>query len=441
MKRIVTLLILSCAAHLLGQATAQKHTVESANATDFPGQQYIDVNFNDKLLQKGSEDVRQDNVTLSVPSNATLLVNTVQRLGGRPRSLRIQFSGVLAKSDATVHFCFKSLHFDGDTPANATQNLCADANVINSGNLATEKANVLDTLKKVPVSDQERNIFASGFVTTTSNSSQGGADLALNSPDLGIPGLTSFVRLKKSTTSGGDPKAFELGGTFKSTYLLHGNELDAVRSAPSTVAINDAIKKIQKRLLAAWSIDIGGKMEAEAGNFQVTNFVGDSSVYLQSRTKKLLGSRSGFWKFRILGTGFEGGKNVGQPNQQGTLASNAPPVDWIARHKAGAELTLFYDNPESQLPFKRVELSASGVNRYLFRNELVFNQSTSVSDIVQKGRKTWFESGLKLYLAESPKGRFGVNLSYNNGALPPVYASTKSFQFGFLVESADDTKK
>jgi hypothetical protein len=103
----------------------------------------------------------------------------------------------------------------------------------------------------------------------------------------------------------------------------------------------------------------------------------------------------------ILGTGFEGGKNVGQPNQQGTPALNAPPVDWIARHKAGAELTLFYDNPSGQLPFKRIELSASGVNRYLFRNKLVFNESSSVCDIVQEGRKTWFESGLRLYLAEA----------------------------------------
>jgi hypothetical protein len=207
--------------------------------------------------------------------------------------------------------------------------------------------------------------------------------------------------------------------------------------------MDSAVSKMRSRLLAAWSIDLSGKMESEAGNFQVTNFVGDGSIYLQSRTKQLFGTgtNAGFWKFRILGTGFEGGKNVGQPNKQGAVVANAPPVDWIARHKAGAELTLFYDAPDTQLPFKRVELSASGVNRYLFRNELVFDQSTLVSDIVQRGRKSWVETSLKLYLSETAKSRFGINLTYNRGALPPVYANTKSFQFGFLMESTDDTKK
>lgn len=439
MRPLFSVLLL-CVVQVLAQTNLPQHTIISASATDLAGQQYIDVGFSDKLSLQAGDDLGTDNVTLSVPSKATLTVTGVERLGGRPRMLRVRFSGALGPSDASLQVCFKRIHF-GDGLNDAGSDLCTSAKVINSSNIATEKASLLDALNKLPVADQNRNIFASGFVTTTSQTSQGGADLALNSPDLGIPGLTSFVHLKKSTASGGDPKSLDIGGTFRSTFLLHKKDFAAVQTANSKADINTAVATVQSRLLAAWSIDINGKMESEAGNFQVTNFVGDGSIYLQSRTKQLFGSNAGFWKFRILGTGFEGGKNVGQPNQQGNIVSSVSPVDWIARHKAGAELTLFYDDPQTQLPFKRVELSAAGVNRYLFRKEPVFNESTSVSDLIQKGRKSWVETSLKIYLAETAKGRFGINLSYNRGALPPVYADTKSFQFGFLVESADDAKK
>jgi len=61
---------------------------------------------------------------------------------------------------------------------------------------------------------------------------------------------------------------------------------------------------------------------------------------------------------------------------------------------------------------------------------------------VTKGDKLYFQADAKVFLFETPSGRYGFKLSYNRGSLPPVYGSVSSFQFGFVIETTDgDTSK
>ncbi|HEY6248467.1 MAG TPA: hypothetical protein VI685_00825, partial [Candidatus Angelobacter sp.] len=100
MRRLFGLFLL-CAVQVFAQPSLPQHTIISASATDFPSQQYIDVGFSDKLSVQAADDLRTDNVTLTVPSKAELAVTGVERLGGRPRMLRVRFSGTLAPSDGS----------------------------------------------------------------------------------------------------------------------------------------------------------------------------------------------------------------------------------------------------------------------------------------------------------------------------------------------------
>lgn len=124
-----------------------------------------------------------------------------------------------------------------------------------------------------------------------------------------------------------------------------------------------------------------------------------------------------------------------------TDSTSPESVDWIARYKFGGGFTLFYKDPNSRWLFKRVELDAQFVGRYLFRREVMFDQETMKNISTTKGLKPWTQVDLKAYVVDVPSGRFGLKLGYKKGSLPPVFAATNSFQFGFVYETADDTKQ
>src|SRR5205085_2736906 len=159
--------------------------------------------------------------------------------------------------------------------------------------------------------------------------------------------------------------------------------------------------------------------------------------------------RAGFVKFDFVPGGVEIGQNLNNGTNQtmGTtqMAAATDPtspntVDWIARYKYGAELALSFRDLKTRFLFKRVELNAQFVGRYLFRKEVMFDQSTMMNITTTKGMKPWTQVDLKAYVADTPAGRFGLKLSYNKGSLPPVFSPTNSFQFGFVYETADDAK-
>src|SRR5262249_15777458 len=84
---------------------------------------------------------------------------------------------------------------------------------------------------------------------------------------------------------------------------------DAARIA-ALQKVDDRMKAAQTGTLGATFVDFAGKLEGEATKFNVTNFRGDGIVQLDSRTLKLFGSRKGFWKFRLLPGGVEGGRSL-----------------------------------------------------------------------------------------------------------------------------------
>jgi hypothetical protein len=116
-------------------------------------------------------------------------------------------------------------------------------------------------------------------------------------------------------------------------------------------------------------------------------------------------------------------------------------VNWLARAKLGADFTLFYDNAKAKSPIKRVEINAGGVERYLFFKEINYNSTTKKDSSTGKGSRPYFQSDVKVFFAENAKGRYGLRMAYTRGSLPPVFADVKSFQFGFVYETADDKAK
>jgi hypothetical protein len=104
-------------------------------------------------------------------------------------------------------------------------------------------------------------------------------------------------------------------------------------------------------------------------------------------------------------------------------------------------MTLFFEDTEAAYPLRRVELDMNGVMRNLFFAEAMYNKETKAVDRTGRGVRGYGQVDLKLYMGETAKARYGLKLSYNRGSLPPAFARVKSFQFGFLWESNDDTQQ
>jgi hypothetical protein len=336
-----------------------------------------------------------------------------------------------------VQICFASVTY---TMAQDEQTTTGEICGAVSADIRSAKTAALERLSKIPKRSNEKDIFASGFVTMAGSESQGGADISLN-PDFKIPNLTSFLNIKKTTTDEGDPKHFEGGVRYRGVLPWgrgHLNEL--ARLAPGQ-ALNEAITAAQGKWLAGAILDIAAKLEGEPSKFDITNFVGDAGLDLRTRTKAPFGKR-GFWRGYLVPVAFEGGQNL---NASAPAAEPGPAtggatneVEWIARYKAGAGMTLYYDNPNNTVPIRRVELDMNVVMRNLFFREAMYNQETKLVDLTGKGIRAYGQVDLKFFIGESNAGRYGVKLTYNRGSLPPVFARVKSFQFGFLFESGED---
>jgi hypothetical protein len=425
-----------------------------------PDQTFVDVTFSQPLDFSHTEDFDLSNITITALPNTTLTPAAAERRPGSRKQVRVPFSGTVPATVTQAQICFQKINYMASAQSSSlANNVCGTGLVVNRSNVVAQKKKVLGDLQKVPKTSSDKNIFASGFVTTTSDGSQGGADINLNSPQLGIPGLTVSMQLKKTSTVKGDPRNFEAAFNYRSTFLYKRKDYDDIatrlneaRTAADAHSqdtaldqVNQKMSKIQSHFLAATLLDFSGRLEGQATNFNVTNFIGEGAVQLQSRTRLFFGSRHGFWRFRILPAGFEGGTNLGRGDLQAkstTTGTTSPDVHWISRFKSGAVFTTFYQNDESALPFKHLDLDVQVVDRHLFFQEVAFDQSTMKSTAVTKGDKPYFQADAKVFLFETPSSRYGFKLSYNRGSLPPEYNSVSSFQFGFVIETTDgDTSK
>lgn len=419
------------------------NTISSATLMLFPQPNfYLNVFFANDLASPDADLVAAN---VQVTSTPPIIITTVGPLAGLASGVRITFTGTPPPEITNAQVCFSSVTFvESDNSTKKVSHVCSSIEVISRSNLAIVKAQMLKELTAVPKTTAEKNIFASGFVVTSSSGTEGGLDLNLNSNDLGIKGMNVSLQTMKTSVAGGDPKNFQVSLNFDNAYVFGGTELDAIRNAKTGQAINEAEKKIQSQVLGALLVKFSGTLEGEATNFNVANYVGDGEIALQSRTMTLFGSRKGFWQFRVVPFGIEGGKNVQNfLTTTGTSGSTMPGTpqneDYVARYKGGATFSLFYNDPKSLLPFKRVEMDLGTAQRYLFFKEPEVLSANS-TPVLQDGYRPWYQADLLVYVAESSSGRYGIRLSYNNGSLPPSFTVAKSFQFGFVFETSDDKK-
>jgi hypothetical protein len=447
------------------QAPTKEYKINAVSLTFMPstGDVYLDVTFTDNLDLTHTEDLKVANVVsiITKPSGTVLTPlpdsgGNVLTFLGNPRRLRIPIdrAGRLpADADTKVDVCFREIHFiDADMTPHAVA-ACGSGDLITGGNLKAKLALQLKKLEDTPQakSSDEKNIFASGFTAKgEGDDAEGGAEIHLNSNDLSVPGLTAALHLRKATAEGADPKNFELELKQRTIWIFGASDLakaSAALDVNDTATAQRLTEEYRKRVFSSVHLDLGGKLEAEALGFDVTNFVGDGNVKILSRTKTLFGSKSGFYKFRLIPVGLEAGYNLGKADEAAAaavdpnLALQLAEVDWITRFKAGAGFTLFYRNPESKLPFKRIEFDLQGVYRYLFNREVKFDETTKKNILTDRGHKPWFQGDLKFYMADTDRGRAGFKLTFNRGSLPPVFATTNSFQFGLIFETSEDEDK
>jgi len=459
----VCLLILSilCVNSFAQNATKEyKISLVTLTFVRATGDVYLDVTFTDNLDLTQVSDLSVTNI-ISIktqPSGIDLTplpgnAGNIQTVLGNPRKLRIQIDQTKrlpAVNDMTVDICFREIHFIDADMTPHVNGVCGTGDLITGANLKSKLAMQVKKLEDTPdaKSSDERNIFASGFTTKgEGEDAEGGAEIHLNTKDLGVPNLFASLHLLKGTGENADPKNFELELKHRTTFIFGRKNLADARDAldnGNTALAQSLIDQYQKRIFSSIHLDFGGKLEAEALGFDVANFVGEGTFKLLSRTKTLFGSKSGFYKFRLIPAGLELGYNLGKADEAAAaaidpkLAAELAEIDWITRYKAGANFTLFYRNVESKLPFKRIEVDLQGVYRYLFDREVKFDETTQKNILTDKGHKPWFQGDLKFFLADNDRGRVGFKLTFNRGSLPPVFAQTKSFQFGLIFETSED---
>ena len=423
---------------------------------------------------------------LSIPTDQVVIVtkpsNTIYTKGGLafasapsppgPKYLTITLNDTpaLPADDNEASIMLNNLPFDCNGPTivpstTATGKIYGKNNL---GELADEAKKALDDAAAHAKTSDEKNIFA-GFAAAKGQGGKtaGDADISFNKTLWGSPvgagGIFDKVvvsfQAKKSSGDKADPRHFTTGITFRKTMLLQGRKLfneqqelirtgltqpQSVGSSLQTLETNNETL-IRRGFFRALLIDETLNLEGEAFDFKTVNFVSDTQFKVASISKKLFGT-NGFWNLRLV-AGPELGRNLNKPGQPGSGTPTTPAlnsVNWITRFKTGAQLALRYLPADNSGTNWGVELDLAFVNRHLFSNEVLTDVTNTGSNsptktiTVGKGNKAWRQADLKIFPFGDEKARYGFKLSYTHGQLPPAFTFTKSFQYGFVIETKDD---
>jgi hypothetical protein len=246
---------------------------------------------------------------------------------------------------------------------------------------------------------------------------------------------------KKSTGANADPRTQLVGVEF--TKALLWGAANRARKGEEITA-NERTNLLSAR---GWTRGMVIyellNLEGDAYDFNAVNFVSDTQFTVPSIAKRL-GTR-GFWNFRVL-TGTEIGRSRRQPD-----AGTAPTVtstaisDYIVRSKLGADVALRWGRADADPSKFAIELDAGHVTRFLYQPESALKdivadgKTTQERVTIEKGQRHWTQVNLRVFLFGTEQARYGVQLTYYNGSLPPLFAQANAFQFGMVIDAGPTT--
>jgi hypothetical protein len=244
--------------------------------------------------------------------------------------------------------------------------------------------------------------------------------------------------LKKSTGGNADPRS-QLTGVEFTKALLWGAANRARKGLPLDAAERMALRD-RAGIVRGVVVHEFTRLEGDAFDFNAVNFISDTQLTMPSIAMRL-GSR-GFWNFRIVG-GTELGQSKRQPDAGTTPEVTSSTVsDYVVRSKVGADLTLRWGRATSDPTRFAVEVDLGHVSRMLHRAESALEDVVQDGKTVQnrvtieKGTRRWSQANLKVFLFGTDTARYGVQLTYFDGRLPPLFARASGFQFGMVIEQS-----
>lgn len=379
--------------------------------------------------------------------------------------ITIPLTGVSLGSATSVTVTLKGIVFACPSVASPTAvpTTSATGPIETNDKFLERRKNALNEANKnlaAKTSDQKN--FRMGFMAAKGDGekAQGATDVSINKTLYGGGEKSGTVldvfdqadvalQLKKSSAEKTDARQMVLGLNLIKTFLigprLSAADIDGTTARAKGKTTSEILEeKKNGGFFRTFGITEGLNLEGEAFDFKTTNFVSDTTFEFASIPYKI---GSGFINLNIFG-GPELGRNMSKPDAATTVGATAAQlsrVDWITRLKAGGEVTLRLLRSSTGSNWG-IEFSGGFVNRTLFNSEVFTEATTDAGEnkiktvTIGKGNKAYRQANLKVFLFGNEKARYGVNLSYMNGRLPPAFAPTKGFQFGLLVESTDDTK-
>jgi hypothetical protein len=394
-----------------GQANG---VIQRVEAVLVPGASYMDITFSETVKVSSAERVSLYSLGDGT-DEAAISSSQAEGLGGRPRMLRVFFAGNPPAGHAKLRVCLGSVEVGGTL----LKDVCGEGRI--ARDMESEFARAREALRTLPKLQREKSLFASVFLghggggTADGASTIGAADVSLVRSDFGSKDLNYFLRLKRGSVEGMDPRNMEAGASYRRSFLLHRGDRAKLAKLFSETGRRDGrmreatamVEDLQKRWFAGHIVEAGVKLEGDAAGERQWLGLVDAGWSLQSTTRRVrLPGAPGWFRFRWLAGGLEAGREQ-------------------ARVKVGADAALLVQARGGAAPIRRLEFHAQSMNRWLARPERS-----------ERGVRPWVQMDAKAFLFESERVRYGVRLSVQRGSLPPVYEPVKSVQFGFVVESA-----
>ncbi|MCA1566314.1 MAG: hypothetical protein LC803_11880 [Acidobacteria bacterium] len=464
-------------------------SIASLRLADVGAQHYIRVdlsNRHDPAFDDADREPANIRITFLpsgrvIPQTEIVKANSVFIAGFNRQVLQIVLTNAVttkpSPGDNQVQVRFQTLHFLG---SGATASPVTKTGVTGTGRIfdATNINELVDAtteaLKNAVASaktSEEKNIFAALNVTVPSGGgdTEGSGDIIINRNLQSLPfgqglfdRLNFGLKLKKASEDKADPRHFETGLTFRKTFLVNRAKIEAVKDAidrttagslnlaPTTTVmtlkngmqsndpeqiINDLQKDFFRGLVFDNAVKFEGDVDgASIGN--ISNLLYDGQLQVTT-VSRVIGNQTGFWNFRLIPVGFEAGYNLKNEDDPSNEKHS------LARFKTGAVFNMFYQADNQNALLNRLDFEVQGVNRYLFKSESVFDETTQKANLIEKGNKYWLQADLKfLFGPRVQAGRVGFRASFRRGSLPPVYAFNKAFTFGIVFETSDpDTSR